>query len=125
MSLPESFKVFKKKVVVIIGGKEEVFELLPLSGAFYGDFLLLFNKMIGSKVDKDAKPEDVGNDIINRMTKADFDLFHKLLLETFVTSYDAKGDEVKSLDLFISKNLLSLMPVLMKVNLPDDMYKDE
>jgi hypothetical protein len=125
MVLPEKFKVYKKEVKINIMGKEESFELLPLSGSFYSDFLILFRKGGSSEVDIDPSLSDEdkahkrGEAFFDSLTKEDLETYHKLLLETFASSYDAKPADLKELDLFVSANLISLIPVLVTVNLPN------
>lgn len=126
MSLPESFKVYKKKVTVMIDDKEENFDLLPLTGTHYAKFMTLFKKT-NHEPDPSLSDEEnmkiAGNKFFDSLTEEDLKVYHSLILEMFVKSYNAKGDEVLNLDMFISKNLLLLISVLPEVNLPESMLR--
>jgi len=111
MSLPDSFRVYKQKVNVTINGKEEEFELLPLSGQYYGDFMDIMKIM--------PSGEDDGGNFMDNFSPEITNKIHMLLMQTFKESLGIVDDrDISDLDKTISKNFINLIPVLATVNLP-------
>jgi len=110
-NMPESFKIYKEKVTVSVNGKDEIYELFPLSGVHYGKFMNVLKAM----------PKDENDtDIIGKFSEDDVKVIHMLLMHMFKDSYNLTSpDDIRNLDLTISKNLFAFLPVLLQVNLPN------
>lgn len=110
-NLPESFKVYKQKVSINIDGVSVEYELYPLSGLHYGEFMEVLRSMPTDNADAD--------NIFNTLTKPVVDKAHMLLMHMFKKSYDLNTPEdLDQLDMTISKNFINMLPVLMEINLP-------
>lgn len=92
-------------------GKDVEYELFPLNGSFYGDFMEVLKAMPQGEDDKSSVFDNLTKEVINKS--------HLLLFHMIKNSYDVDdAEELKMLNYSISKNLLNLLPVLMEINLP-------
>lgn len=100
------FEIFTKEVEI----KGEKYTLRPLSGRHLPKFFKVLKALEGS-----GKTAD---DFLTNLDEESMGLAHELCLETLKASYPDK--EVALLDQFVTQNLLQMMPVLVEVNLPDN-----
>lgn len=118
MVMKEEFLMYKEEVTVSINGEDKKYELLPLCGNRYGEFIEIMKKFEDVNEDE-SLASDTKERFLESMDEKVITIVHSMLLETFIDSYNIKADdEKKHMDRFISKNLFSLIPVLFTVNLP-------
>lgn len=104
----------KKEVVKIkdASGKEDVYEIGPLTGEYLEDFYTVVEKLSGLKDDKDNTDvlKLLGTDVSKRL--------HRLVYASLAQAYPDIAKEGKRLDQFVAQNLMTFLPAVMKINVP-------
>ena len=109
----------KKEVVKIkdAAGNESTYEVSPLTGEYLEDFYYVLDKLqtVSSKDEKEVDNTEVlkmlGSDVSKKL--------HKLVYATLAQTYPEVARDGKKLDHFVSQNLLTFLPSVVKVNMPN------
>ena len=114
----EEFKVYREEVVVKTRSGEKKFNLLPLSGRYYGKFMRVASKFMDANKEEGLSKEEQSANFLKSIDEETFTNLHLLVLETIKHSMRITNkDELEQLDLFVSQNLMSFVAPLISVNL--------
>ena len=97
------FDVYKKTITI----NKVSYEIIPLSGLYIPKLFSLMKTFQG----------DTSN-IVEKLDEPTVAVMHELCLETFKQSYPDKP--VADLDRFVSQNLVAIFPLVVEVNLGDN-----
>lgn len=105
----EMFDVYKHKVKISTRLGEKEFELLPLSGRYYKKLMSVVSKFPQKEDDQDKFIENLDEDMVGKL--------HELCFETLKYSEKVtEPKELEQLDLFVSQNMMQLLPGVIEVN---------
>jgi len=113
----------KKETIKIkdASGNESTYEVSPLTGEYLEDFYYVLDKLQSvSGDDKGALGEEKkDNTEILKMLGTDVSKkLHRLVYASLAQSYPDVAKDGKKLDHFVSQNLLTFLPAVVKVNMP-------
>lgn len=106
----------KKETVKIkdSNGNESTYEVGPLTGEYLEDFYVVLDKLSGIKDAKESNQNEIlkllGSDVSKRL--------HRLVYASLSQAYPEVAKDGKKLDQFVSQNLMTFLPTVMKVNMP-------
>ena len=95
-------------------GKEETYEIGPLTGEYLEDFYIVVDRLTGLKDQKDDSTEVLkllGTDVSKKL--------HRLVYASLAQAYPDIAKEGRRLDQFVSQNLMTFLPAVMKINVPN------
>lgn len=103
------FEVFSKTIKI----KDDEYTLRPLSGRYLPKLY-----EVASKLGKGDDEEDILANLNEEVVKK----LHDLALQTFVTAYPQEDKD--KIDLFVSQNLLEILPVLIELNMGSEVTEE-
>jgi len=107
----------KKETIKIkdASGNESTYDVAPLTGEYLEDFYYILDKLqsVSGKEGQSDNAEILkmlGTDVSKKL--------HKMVYATLAQSYPDVAKDGKKLDHFVSQNLLTFLPAVVKVNMP-------